>query len=377
MEITPINKIRVAKNREIRTFYYELSRMKFNRTLFIIFALAGLLPPLAFRIIGWYNGNELGSFSDFIPTLLISSFTTVTISYGVVSMLFWLQKNYPWSESLIKRLFLEIFLTTFTACGIIVILTIIHHIIDPIEDLKSTIVRYTFIAIIMNFVLVTLTEGIFFFRQWRDSVIEAERYKRDSITAQFESLKNQVNPHFLFNSLNTLSGLIDKDKEMSKDFLDNLASVYRYVLEHKDEEIVTIQTELEFIDAYVQLLKKRHGDKISFNISINGNVMNRAIPPISLQMLVENAVKHNVASRKKPLTIEIYDSNNYLVVRNNLQTKNYVKSTGVGLDNIKSRYEYLGDRNIEINKNESYFEIRIPLLDLNSHTELPLSKNTN
>lgn len=154
--------------------------------------------------------------------------------------------------------------------------------------------------------MVAITEGIFFFKQWKESTIEAERFKKESIRAQLESLKTQVNPHFLFNSLNTLSGLIDHDKDLSKEFVDDLSTVYRYVLQHKDEEIVCIETELDFIHSYSQLLKKRHGDRIAFHFNVDKSDWSCGIPPMTLQLLVENAAKHNIASRKKPLKIEVF-----------------------------------------------------------------------
>lgn len=336
--------------------------MKLNRTLLYLFAIAGLLPPLVFRAIDWYQGQDLSNWLVFSKSLLTSVVTTVTISCGVVGVLIWLQKKHPWRSGIFKRLFLEIFLTTITACSLIVVLTIVMLPIAPQDDLQTSIFNYLIVALIMNFVLVAITEGIFFFQQWKDSALEAERFKKESIRAQLESLKNQVNPHFLFNSLNTLSSLIDHDKEMSKEFLDDLSSVYRYVLQYKDEEIVSLKTELEFIRAFTQLLKKRHGDRVAFHYNIAKEDLEKGIPPMTLQLLVENAVKHNVASRKKPLKVEIFSQEEHLVIRNNLQRKKEVKSTGIGLENIRSRYQYLIEKSIEIAENENYFEVRVPTI---------------
>lgn len=338
--------------------------MKLNRTLLYLFAIAGLLPPMVFRAIDWYQGRALSSWLVFSKSLLISVITTVTISCGVVGVLIWLQKKHPWRQGIVKRLFLELFLSTFTACALITLLTIVMLPIAPKEDLPSALFNYLIVALIMNFVLVAITEGIFFFRQWKQSAVEAERFKKESIRAQLESLKNQVNPHFLFNSLNTLSSLIDHDKEMSKEFLDDLSAVYRYVLQHKDEEVVPLKTELEFIRSFTQLLKKRHGDRVAFHYNIAESDLEKGIPPMTLQLLVENAVKHNVASRKKPLKVEIFSQEGSLVVRNNLQRKKAGKSTGIGLENIRSRYEYLLEKSIQINENEYFFEVSVPTIVL-------------
>lgn len=338
--------------------------MKLNRALIFIFAVVGMLPPIIFRAIDLYNGIPVSGWSGFLKTILTSVITTVTISIGVVSQIIWLQKDYPWQEGIAKRLFLEIVITTLTACSLIVIVTLIFEMVEKEENLPSALFRYIIVAIIMNFVLVAVTEGIFFFRQWKNSLVEAERFKKESIRAQFESLKNQVNPHFLFNSLNTLSSLIDEDKNMSKEFLDNLSAVYRYVLQHKNEELVSLRTELDFIAAYTQLLKKRHGEKVVFNINIDEKELSKGIPPMTLQMLIENAVKHNIATRKKPLTVEVLSKADQLVVRNNLQRKKEVQSTGIGLKNIERRYQYLVEKKIKIQETEQHFEVSIPTITM-------------
>ena len=337
-------------------------RMKWNRTLLIIFTCAGLIPPLIFRIIGWYHGEHVQDWLLFFRTLLTSVITTVTISYGVVKILFWLQNKYPWEQGIFKRLMLEILLTTFFACISVILLSLLSHLLFFKEDLQSSIFNSLIVALIMNFVLVAITEGIFFFRQWKRTAVEAESYKKEHILAQFESLKNQVNPHFLFNSLNTLSSLIDQDKEISKTFLDDLSTVYRYVLQHKDEDLVSLKTELDFIKAYTQLLKKRHGERLIFHFDISEKEIQNGIPPIALQLLIENAVKHNIASLKKPLKVEVFTQDGLLIVRNNLQRKKAVHSTGVGLKNIQNRYKYLSDKSIKISETKTSFEVSIPIV---------------
>ena len=356
--------MKVKNYPELVNLSFVLFTMKLNRTLLIIFALAGMLPPLFFRAIDWYQGDPLSGWLTFSKTLFTSVLTTVTISCGVVSVMVWLQKNHPWRKGVLKRLFLEISLTTATACMLVVVLTFVLLPFTQHQDLKTSIFNFLIVAVIMNFVLVAITEGIFFFRQWRESAIEAERFKKESIRAQLESLKNQVNPHFLFNSLNTLSSLIDHDKDMSKEFLDDLSAVYRYVLQHRDEEVVTLKTELDFIRSFSQLLKKRHGDRVAFHFNVKREELQQGIPPMTLQLLVENAVKHNVASRKKPLKVEVFSQDGKLVVRNNLQRKNNINSTGVGLANIKSRYQYLSDQTIEVTENETFFEVKVPIINM-------------
>ena len=334
--------------------------LKLNKTMILVFVLIGMLPPVFFRVISIYQGEAVGPISSLLITMITSVLMTVIISYGVVSVMIWLQRNHPWKNGIIKRLILEIVLTYFTACILIIAISLILKPIYIQGDVSSTLFRYVILALIMNTLLVAITEGIFFFEQWRNSVISAERFKKESVKAQLESLKNQVNPHFLFNSLNTLSSLIDEDKELSKEFVDDLSSVYRYVLKHKDEEVVTVKSELDFIHSFTSLLKRRHGDRIHFHYDIDIDQYNKGVPPMALQLLVENAVKHNIASKNRPLTVEIFSANNQLVVRNNLQKKSNVKSNGIGLKNIQQRYDFLGDENISISRSEQYFQVALP-----------------
>ena len=338
--------------------------MKLNRALLIIFAVAGMLPPMIFKIIDWYRGMPMGNWLGFSKTILVSVITTVTISCGVVQVMIWLQKNHPWRQGVFKRLFLELFLTTLTACTLIVLLTFLMLPITQLKNLQSAIFNYLIVALVMNFVLVAITEGIFFFKQWKNAAVEAERFKKESIRSQLESLKSQVNPHFLFNSLTTLSGLIDQDKNLSKEFLDDLSKVYRYVLQHQEEEVVPLKTELDFIQSFTQLLKKRHGDRVAFHFNVSDKDFEKGIPPMTLQLLVENAVKHNIASKKRPLKVEVFNQNGWLVVRNNLQRKKQVNSTGKGLENIRKRYKYLTEKKIEISENDQFFEIKIPTIKM-------------
>lgn len=354
----------MEKNPELGVPIFTRILMKLNRSLISLFALAGFLPPTVFRIMAWKNGEELRSLSAYGFNLFTSALTTVTISVGVVLVMNWLQRNYPWQQGILRRLSLEILLTTLTACSLVTLQVLLFQLFKPRPDLVDAILTHLVIAFIMNAGLVAVVEGIFFFRQWKQSTIETERFKQESIRAQFESLKNQVNPHFLFNSLNTLSSMIDVDQQQSKEFLDHLAQVYRYVLQHKDEEVVVLSDELEFIQAFTELLKKRHGDRVSFHFNVAPESLSKGLPPMTLQLLVENAVKHNIASRKKPLKVEIFSKNGHLCVRNNLQIKKNVPSTGIGLQNIRKRYQFLIDQDIQVLKTEAVFEVNLPLIQL-------------
>jgi sensor histidine kinase YesM len=194
-----------------------------------------------------------------------------------------------------------------------------------------------------------------FFRSWREAVRNEEALKREKLALQYESLKNQVNPHFLFNSLNSLSGLIGQDDEKATQFVKQLSDIYRYVLEHKDREVVSLNTEMQFVQNYVNLMKIRFGNNLIVKVNMNGSDQVKLIP-LSIQMLVENAIKHNIVSEEKPLHIDIeMQGGNFLIVRNNLQKKSSMLKEESnewekhGLKNIKSRYEYLSRKPFEVN----------------------------
>ena len=204
--------------------------------------------------------------------------------------------------------------------------------------------------------------SIGFFNSWRAAVLKEEALKRESLAFQYKALKNQVNPHFLFNSLNTLSSLVYKDQETAVRFIKQLSEVYRYVLAQKDKELVTMEEEIEFVEKYTYLQKIRHGDSLSVEINIEPN-KNYAVIPLSIQMLVENAIKHNVVAEEEPLSIKIGIENGFLEVINNLNKKNTIETDGgTGLSNLRSRYGYLSDKKIEIIETQTEYIVRIPLI---------------
>jgi PAS domain S-box-containing protein len=189
------------------------------------------------------------------------------------------------------------------------------------------------------------------------------RLQKENLQSQFDMLKQQVNPHFLFNSLNVLTSLISLDPGLAESFTEQLAKVYRYVLEFKDKDLVTVSTEMEFMRAYVFLLDIRFMGKVEIEISFDEQNEERMLLPLSLQLLIENAIKHNTFSKKAPLKIKLHVDNDFFVVENNLQSRETgFASTGVGLQNIKNRYSLLTDKTCEFEKTETHFIARLPLL---------------
>ncbi|MCC5916529.1 MAG: histidine kinase [Cryomorphaceae bacterium] len=235
--------------------------------------------------------------------------------------------------------------------------------VSPVDSAQEIRMNYVFNFAFALGYFSTLT-GYNIFGQLKQAKLEAEKLERARTMAQMESLKNQISPHFLFNSLNALSTLIDKDEDTAVQFVDELAATFRYVTNRKDIELTTLKDELNFIKGYLFLLKIRFRNTLISQISIENEANDLLIPPLTLQLLVENAIKHNIVSKEDPLTIEIFTEKDTLVVRNNLQKRRQSEpSTGVGLENIINRYQYLSDRKVEIIPTDTYFIAKVPLLN--------------
>lgn len=206
-------------------------------------------------------------------------------------------------------------------------------------------------------------EGIYYLNKTR--IVEIEKNELEKITAEqrLDTLKNQVNPHFLFNSLNTLISIIPEDPETAILFVENLSNSYRNILEFRNEKLVPIWQELEALESYIYLLKTRFQGKIHIYNNVSDHVMDHFILPISLQILIENAVKHNITSSSKPLKIHLESNANEIVVKNNLQPKKQAyNSTKLGLANISSRYKLLAENEIRIEKTEHEFIVALPII---------------
>ncbi|OZI07961.1 hypothetical protein BWI93_11920 [Siphonobacter sp. BAB-5385] len=224
------------------------------------------------------------------------------------------------------------------------------------------------IQVVYVCVYVSIYEGSYLIHQWKQTYQEKEQLMRAEWQARFDSLKSQVNPHFLFNALNALSSLIEESPQLAGRFVDELSKVYRYLLYANDRELTTLETELRFIESYVHLLQTRHGEGIRVQLSVPIEHLNYTLPPLTLQLLVENAVKHNVVRASQPLTIDISTaftrpSEVQLWVRNNVQRKNKaVVSNGVGLNNITAKYRMLTQSDIVIREEADSFTVVLPLL---------------
>lgn len=220
------------------------------------------------------------------------------------------------------------------------------------------------ISLIPTIIVTLMYESAFFFQSWKSHVQKTEALARENVQSQLDALKNQLDPHFLFNSLNTLASLIDDENSPAQNYLDKLSDVYRYVLVSREKNTVTLEEEMQFLDAYIYLNKIRFRENLQVETQLLTDTNQLHVAPLSIQMLIENAIKHNVVSKEKPLKIRIVQEDGFLTVENNLQEKmTFEKSTKVGLQNIINRYRLLTEQQVEILRNEWSFKVKLPLLE--------------
>jgi sensor histidine kinase YesM len=281
-----------------------------------------------------------------------------------------LDKYIPFGSQVGKRIAIQILFSLMIISPVfIIILTYYQNYLPPY-------VTPQFIAIMLVLLILftVLINFIFYFRytfqQWERSVkenarlqVQTAQLEKDRLMMQYHHLKNQVNPHFLFNTLTSLDGLIQTNAELASDFVRHLAKVYRYVLDHRENEVVSVQTELDFIEHYVSLLKIRYKNALQINIKVSEEAREKGIVMVTLQMLIDNAIKHNMVQERSPLIINIWDENNRLHICNNKQLKRSIElSSKQGLQQLEQLYNILNKESVTIKNEQDFFEVNLPLL---------------
>jgi len=266
-----------------------------------------------------------------------------------------------------KRIVIGFLASFFISIFVIFLLRVFEDVIVEGSSFSAFLTRENIsnylVAIILTFIVTLAFHAFHFYKAYNENKVKEQKIIAGTANAKFESLKNQIDPHFLFNSLNVLSSLIEENPENAQKFTTSLSKIYRYVLEQKDKELVTVQEELSFAKTYMNLLKMRFENSITYELPENYDNPDAKVVPLSLQLLLENTIKHNVVSEQKPLHIKIYVKDNYLVVENNLQKKEVMQDRrGVGIQNIVSRYAILSQRKVLINETSSTFTVHLPIL---------------
>jgi hypothetical protein len=302
---------------------------------------------------------------------LYTSIIKTAIWLGNRYIMIWSRNRYPQFQQVKRRLRIQsLIMLAYT----VITNNVLGYILDVCglkeihpatgNQLTDIITISNAAAIFCSLTVVAIYESIYFMSELKKSVEEKEMLKRESLNAQLSALKTQVNPHFLFNNLNTLSSIIPDNPKQAVDFVQQLSKVYRHILEVRDEQSIPLEEELEVLKAYAFLLKTRFGDNLQISIVVPDEKLHRKIVPLSLQILMENAIKHNIVSGERPLKIEVFAENGKLIVSNNLQRKNQLnESTGIGLDNLRNRYKLLSEKKVEVKESEINFTVSIPLIE--------------
>jgi sensor histidine kinase YesM len=335
------------------------------RLLFIYFFLGGSFLV----VVNWGLGSDTNPIrllkifiANGLTFTLFATFNTIVAEY--------IMKRFPWIENP-TRTFIIALIGTLITTAVVWVFVIYLWIWIMSGNLPLLAVWYknlnwtswTF-SLIITLMLSAMLHGKNFLLGWKQSLLEAEKLKKEQAIAQYETLKTQVNPHFLFNSLNVLTTLVHKDADVAEQFIIQLSKVYRYILESRAQEIISLEEEMRNLEAYVFLMKIRFGGNFIFDNQLTAKTNGFKVAPLTLQMLVENALKHNEISKLYPLSISVFLENNYIVVRNNLQLKTSQNdSTGIGLSNIKSRYEFLSSEPVSISETDGFFTVKIPLIN--------------
>ncbi len=234
----------------------------------------------------------------------------------------------------------------------------------PFEFTTQNLLLTSAFAFRINLFLNSINAIYYFSKKYKEKAVEAEKLKTLTSTARYEMLNNQINPHFFFNNLNTLSTLIHADTEKADQYLQKLSEIYRYILSNKDSELVSLSQELKFLNDYIELLSIRFQDSLSFQLNIDKESYNKFLPPAVLQLLVENVVKHNYFTKQEPLIVTIKSKDHKITILNKIQKKDALEhSNGIGLKNISERYEFLGE-NINIRNQSDIFEVELPLIQM-------------
>lgn len=314
-------------------------------------------------------------FGLFFSLVLMTEFWYITlITYIQLELFFWLGQQFfksieikstRFKTTIIIRLLL--FYATVLCIALIFLIGVFffqHYIegqnpVSLIPSLTSLEMKNFFKMLLIGFAIGSV---FFFYVQWSEALKNQEQLEKEKLIFQYETLKNQLDPHFLFNNLNTLSSLVKSDPDLSEDFIQKLASVYRYILDNHEKKLVSVTEELRFVEEYFFLRKIRDEEKIELHMNLTG-LEDALILPVSVQLLVENALKHNLATRQNPLIITIKKENhNSLTVTNNLQKKMHLTdSSGIGLKNLNERCKLILNREIRIVQTNNEFMVTIPV----------------
>lgn len=348
--------IRRAQNRRRCNRIFRKKSMDLKRRLFVVLSMG-----VSFYFIVYFVVLTNIPFEWRSLIVIVCSFFISTEGIFLFDKL--IDKKYPWHKLIKKRLAL---LITFSFFWLIFMWTMLPYIekllrndigIDPTV---RNLIQIIGILYMITYVSITIS------RNHHNSLVyfmmENDMLKKEKLENDYKQLKDQLNPHFLFNNLSTLIAIIRRDQKMAIEFAENFTDVYRYVLDNKDKDMVTLREELQFLHAYFTLHKARIGEGLFVQVEVSEETLKKRIPYLSLQILVENAIKHNITSRLKPLTINITGEEDVLCISNNRQLKESTYSTKTGLKNLSERIYIITGKDIEVSEDDKIFKVSVPLI---------------
>ena len=329
--------------------------------------IVGFVLWVIFLILNVLNGGEFPKTDRLAINFVYTMVYTFVIYLSNATLFIFLDKKFAEERFSLKRLIIGFS----SSIPLTVLMIFILRLVDEVlinkisfgDFLKTQTFGSYFQTIITTIIISLIIHVIYLYKTYQETRLKEQKVIAGTANARFESLKNQIDPHFLFNSLNVLSSLIEENPDNAQKFTASLSKIYRYVLEQKDKELVSLEEELSFAKTYMNLLKMRFENSISYDVVSNVEIQEAKVVPLSLQLLLENTIKHNIVSENKPLSIKIYIEKNYLVVENNLQKKEVLSDRqGVGLQNIVNRYALISERKVLVEQTNEFFKVKIPIL---------------
>lgn len=337
----------------------QRSNELFNDRWLMFFGI--LLAGIGFPILFGINSNNSSFYFVLITSVLVTAISWwLSRRFGLI-----LWKRFPWSKSPILHILIVIaYILVFTTL-IIGLVFLINLLVDgPTTDYWQRNKNFHLVILLVFVFSVLIHEAVNLFFLWKKELTRVADLEKESIQSKFDALKNQVNPHFLFNSLGTLSSLINTDQQKAVEYVNEFSKTYRYLLEVDNNQIVTLAEELAFVESYVFLQKIRYADGFVFNMNIDPRLYSAYVLPLSLQMLVENALKHNTTSSASPLVISLVSDAERMVLlmKNNLQPRPIGNSTKIGLKNLELRYAGFAGKSISVLETDDEFIVEIPII---------------
>lgn len=287
------------------------------------------------------------------------------IAYPDLIIIRYLNNVAIWGRNTFKRILIQLGFAVSVAIVISTLITLFANWLKPYsEDFTGVLIYNALIYSVVNIIVMAILEAWIYFNESRQAKQMAENLQEELSQIKFEVLKSQINPHFMFNSLNVLSGLINKDVVKAQQFIDEFSQIYRYVLETIEQPVTTLGKELDFMRSYLFLQQIRYGENLTFSVNIPAEILQLALPPLSLQVVLENSIKHNIVNESKPLKIEMYSEDFLLVVKNNIQPKiSSAVSTGLGLKNLVKRYALICKTEPEFYVDAKHYIAKLPLIE--------------